>query len=489
LPKLLKEPLVPRVVSFIVLVGILLIIAALFFQVMAQFVLPLFLAAVLVVVFKPLHMWVREQLPGRLRLSALATTILIMLIVLLPTVWLGWNAYRESRIVFNFLRDKENQNKLVARIERAAGPLIDFYDNLAGDRATTPDGVAPTASIDGATTPPPPPAADSATPRFDGTPANSPTEAGPALRGMLRNLASAMGLFLVEIVQGLFRWLLGLIILILALYYFLVDGPTMIHSIMRLSPLDDQYEQELLDKFANVSRAVVLAVLTAAVAQGLLAGIGYYFALNAGAPVVLLMAMTMIGAVVPFVGAAGVWAPTCLWIYFYQDHVVNGVVEQGDSFTAIALALYCGGIVSTIDNVIKPLVLHGQSNIHPLLALMSVLGGIKALGPAGILIGPMVVAFIHALLVMVNRELRLMGGELGDGTYQKQMFPLHPALELEAEQATRESPGGVLEKLAAAAGMVPKPATAEQASQQPSGKLPAKASARQKAAKRRRGQK
>jgi predicted PurR-regulated permease PerM len=441
---------VPRVVSFIVLVGILLIIGAIFFKVMAAFVLPLFLAAVLVVVFKPLHMWVRERLPGRVRLAALATTTLIMLVVLLPMSWLGWNAYREGRTVFNYLKDRENQNRLVSKLEGAAGPLLDFYNNFAGERsssstadgaaATTPSDVPPS---DGQKSP-----VEATSAKTDGAPRPSGGDTGPALRGLLRNVAGALGLLLVDVVQGAFRWLLGLIILILALYYFLVDGPTMIRSIMRLSPLDDQYEQELLDKFANVSRAVVVAVLAAAVAQGLLAGTGYYFALNAGAPVFLLMAMTMIGAVVPFVGAAGVWIPTCLWIYFYQDRVANGVVEQGDPVTAIALAIYCGCVVSTIDNVIKPLVLHGQSNIHPLLALMSVLGGIKALGPAGILIGPMVVAFIHALLVMVNRELRLMGGHGGDGLHQKQMFPMHPALELEADQAARDSPGGLLDKLA-----------------------------------------
>ena len=116
----------------------------------------------------------------------------------------------------------------------------------------------------------------------------------------------------------------------------------MIRSIMRLSPLDDQYEQELLEKFANVSRGVVLAVLAAAVVQGLLAGVGYYFALNAGAPIFLLTAMTMIGAVVPFVGAAGVWIPTCLWIYFYQERIVGGVVEQGDHVAAIRRVLDCG---------------------------------------------------------------------------------------------------------------------------------------------------
>ncbi len=63
------------------------------------------------------------------------------------------------------------------------------------------------------------------------------------------------------------------------------------------------------------------------------------------------------------------------------------------------------------DNVIKPWVLHGQSNLHPLLALLSVLGGVKTLGPIGLLVGPMVVSFLQALLNMLNTELRKDSGE------------------------------------------------------------------------------
>ena len=57
------------------------------------------------------------------------------------------------------------------------------------------------------------------------------------------------------------------------------------------------------------------------------------------------------------------------------------------------------------DNVIKPYILHGQSNIHPLFALLSVLGGVSTLGPIGIVIGPMVVAFLQTLLKILQREM------------------------------------------------------------------------------------
>lgn len=431
----------PRVVSFIVLVGILLFIATMFFKVMAQFVLPLFLAAVLVVVFKPLHMHVRDYLPGRLRISALVTTVLILLVVLLPTAFLGWNAYLEGRGVFSFLRVQQNREELVNKLESVLNPMLDAYVNLTEPTGTAPPDVPPASDADVAGAVVPPGAEIDASIRKPSRPLNAAE--------LYERLAAAIGGFLVDVVKGLLRTLIGLVIMILALYYFLVDGPGMIHTVMRLSPLDNEYERELLDRFANVSRSVVVAVLASAVVQGLLAGIGFYVALAPGAPIFLLTMLTMLLAVVPFVGAAGVWIPTCLWIFFFQgERTVGEQVVTGEPVTALVLAAYCAGIVSTIDNVIKPYVLHGQSNLHPLLALMSVLGGVTALGPVGILVGPMLVAFVHALLVMVNKELRLMSAGEGDGPYQKSMFPIDPNVEIEAEAAADPTAGEELERLA-----------------------------------------
>jgi predicted PurR-regulated permease PerM len=117
--------------------------------------------------------------------------------------------------------------------------------------------------------------------------------------------------------------------------------------------------------------------------------------------VFLLTLLTAVMALVPFLGAASVWIPACLWLYFYDER----------TWAASLLAIYGAAIVSMADNVIKPLVLHGQSRLHPLLALLSVLGGVQALGPIGILVGPMVVAFLQTLLNMLHRELITMDRE------------------------------------------------------------------------------
>ena len=219
------------------------------------------------------------------------------------------------------------------------------------------------------------------------------------VRGSLENAKGAvfsLGGRTTAMIGGI---VIGAVIMVVALYFFLADGPRMVDTVMRLSPLEDRYERELLEDFTNVSRAVVLATLLSAMAQGLLAGLGYYLA--GFHSVVLLMLITSLLAMVPFVGAAAVWAPAALWLYFIDERPA----------AAVLLAIYGAAVVSSIDNLIKPLVLHGKSRLHPLLALLSVLGGVKALGPIGIVVGPMSVAFLQTLLNILHRELTQLDHE------------------------------------------------------------------------------
>ena len=433
----------PRVVSFIVLLAILLLMGAVFFQVMAHFVVPLFLAAVLVVVFKPLHAWVMQHIPGYPRLAALATTLLIMLAVLLPTVWLGWKAALEFRSVYTYL------SAAPPHAQNTADGGAEY------DEAASADSVAKDAGINEKVLATVVARAPAQLKELYKSLTNNEFDE-ETLRNLLANTRGMIGAVAVSGAQIAVKLLFGLAIMTLALYYFLADGPKMLVSLMKLSPLDDEYERELLDKFANISRAVVVASLASAVAQGLLAGVGYFFALDEGAPIFLLTMLTMVLAIVPFAGAAAVWIPTAIWIYLYQPVYENGQPlldaagnpVQGDAFKAICLGLYGVCIVSAIDNVIKPLILHGQSNLHPLVALISILGGVQTLGPIGILVGPMLVAFIQALLNMINKELL----RLGHGTLAAKPgargtpMPLGPATQIEAEAAAASS-SGVLDKL------------------------------------------
>lgn len=384
----------PRVVSFIVLLAIIMLIGSMFFQVMVQFIVPLFLAAVLVVVFKPFHLWMLERIPDRPRVTAALTTLAIVLAVLLPICGLLVRAVSEGATLYHEFYERQAAAQQRELFVRDQAELSDEASD--GEEAAAKPSVYHTV-IDQVVQ-----AINPTLERLDLHQLNSDHLQTYATE-QLQSVAAPLALGGVKVLGST---LIGLAIMVLTMYYFFSDGPSMAKALMRLSPLDDEYEQELLDKFGDISRAVVVATLASAFVQGILAGFGYWVA---GVDMVfLLTALTAFMSMVPFVGAAAIWIPVCLGLYFYNG---NPEYPDGRPLAALALAVYCLAVVSTVDNVIKPWVLHGQSKLHPLLALLSVIGGVQALGPIGILVGPMLVAFLQALLGMLNKELHLLGQE------------------------------------------------------------------------------
>jgi len=457
-----------RTVSLIVLVAVILVIGLVSYRVMAGFLLPMFLALVLVVLFRPMHVWITARLWGRDRVAAGLTTLLILLIVLLPVIGVVSRAagealslaqkidqgqvivklrqFRErlgfgvvSREVETSLSDVESVLNEVQSAEapadrqESAKRLLQEIDHL--EKLLSDD--QPRA---GESPPPPPPwevpiaglrqaASRLATADLsDAAAEDAIDECGMALheaqaaivgsplmawirqqtnpgqsslQGLGARLAGVAGPVALGAGGFVAEFIIGLIVMIVSLYYFLADGPEMIKAVMGLSPLENRYEEQLLQEFGNISRAVVLATLLSAMAQGTLAGFGYYVA--GLESVFFLTVLTTVLAMIPFVGAGAVWIPCSLWL----------VLVENRTWAGILLAIYGALVVSMVDNLIKPTVLHGRSNLHPLLALLSVLGGVKALGPIGIFVGPMVLAFLQTLLNMLSHELTAWEDERG----------------------------------------------------------------------------
>lgn len=442
-----------RMISFWVLVGVIAIVGFLTYRVMASFLVPVFLSVVLTIIFQPMHRWILVKCNDRKWLGALLATSAVVAAVLIPAGLVltlaaaeaismgsqfdiatlkdrlgsarrslglemphGDQTRRIELRLANLLTDtmdgiaKEEQNEAVGQLrtgieqlqldlkaDKVDVDLRPMYDALDEIDQSTPGEISNDAAV------------QVAVQRFR----NFTDELlGGSMRAGLARLANptdaqlrgfnkeTWGLaqnsvlsFTSATASRLGSIIIGLLIMVISLYFFFLDGPRMIRGMMRLSPLEDHYEQELLDEFVNVSRAVVIATLAAAIAQGLLAGIGFYVAgVNS---VFLLMLLTTFLAMIPFVGATAVWLPVALWLGLYEQRYL----------AAILLFIYGATVVSTVDNFIKPYILHGRSKLHPLLALLSVLGGVQALGPIGILVGPMAVVFLQTLLNILHREI------------------------------------------------------------------------------------
>ncbi len=363
-----------KIVSFVVLVVILLIIGGLFLEVMSGFLLPLFMALVLAVMFGPLNRWFRRRCGQHARIAALLTTASILLIVLVPLLLLLAEAGYEAQSLYRSATSGQSMAEMMGtdlQGEKAEAPNVTAFAKWASDKAVELGGRVGI-KID---------------------PNDLMKNIGDGVRNFLAPLA-------LRTTRFLGATLLGLFVMVLATYYFFADGPAMVQTILRLSPLEDNRTGELLDQFGDITRTVIVATLLSAFVQGLLAGAGFFVA-GVGS-VFLLTALAMLFTLVPFVGAAIVWVPVCLWMF----------AVEGRTWPAVLLAAYCIVVVSMADNLIKPLVLHGRSNLHPLLALLSVLGGVEALGPIGILVGPMIVAFLQTLLNMVHAELTKMSAKV-----------------------------------------------------------------------------
>jgi predicted PurR-regulated permease PerM len=345
-----------KAISFAVLVTLIIAVGIVFLMVMQQFLLPLFLAVLLVIMFRPLHEWFLAKVNYRPHVAAGLTTASIVFLVLVPlntiTIVGGLQLTSLMRSQDPKVLVEDFQQKASALTDRARKLAVRFDIDIPPDKQIAAD--------------------------------------------VAHSIKESIAPLAVQTTQWIGSLLFGLVIMIISVYFFFADGPDMLDAIVRLTPMENQHVTKLLEEFDKISRAVVLATVLAALGQGLLAGIGY---LLTGIPnLMLLTAITILMALVPFIGSTVVWVPCVLWLYFMEARTGAALFLMG----------WCIIVVGNADNFIKPYVLQGKSSLHPLLAFLSVIGGVQTLGPIGIFVGPMVVAFFHTLLVLLRQGLITM---------------------------------------------------------------------------------
>ena len=206
---------------------------------------------------------------------------------------------------------------------------------------------------------------------------------------------------LVEIVQGALpeilasgsRAVLATAIMLIALYFLLLEGSRVVQWAWRVSPLDARQTQELTAEMRRVTRATVIGILATAVFQGVAAGAGYLFA---GIPHAAFFGLlTAMVSFVPGVGTSLVWAPASVSLWM-----------GGRPIAAVALALFCLVVVVGAEQVGKPLLMRGQVQMHTGLIFLSLLGGLAMFGLLGVLLGPLIVAFFLAMMRIYERDFR-----------------------------------------------------------------------------------
>jgi predicted PurR-regulated permease PerM len=203
-----------------------------------------------------------------------------------------------------------------------------------------------------------------------------------ALKGIPGWVASQGG----NLLGGLLNALLGFVLVLLAAFYFFVDGRKLVASLMHLSPLPDEYDREIVTKIRDVINATFRGQGLTSLAQGLVTGVGLAIVGIPGS--VLWGAVAAVFSLVPLVGSAAVWLPGVgylLWI-------------GGLGWKPIFLAIWGVAVVSTIDNLVRPLAMKGGTEMPGVVLLFAILGGLSAFGFIGILLGPLVAAMMVSMI-------------------------------------------------------------------------------------------
>ncbi len=333
---------------------VLVAVSVLFVYLVRVFLVPVILAAVFANLVFPLNLQLRRTFRGRRGLAALFSCLAMVIGILVPFY-----------IAATFVREQ------ASGLYEAARPGIEGFlaglGTLAADvermARTAPDPLAQILRL-------------------------LPVEQ-TAWDAQVRDIAATGGGFLATLITNMSRGTVELIanifIILFTMFYFFRDGETMVARIRALSPLDSHYEELLFDRFSWVSRATLRGQ---AILAGIQASIGIVTLWICGVQAPLLWGVVMMTvSIIPLVGT---------WLVMYPLAIVQ--LLTGHVWQGIVIMAVTAGIISNIDNVIRPRLVGQRARMHDLVVFFSTLGGLYVYGVVGFIVGPIIAALFLAIL-------------------------------------------------------------------------------------------
>lgn len=313
-------------------------ISALFVALVSDSLIALFLGAVFSALAYPFYTRVASWMHGRKGPAAVLTLLILILIVLIPALILldlvAVQAYQLTQGAEPWL-EKNLQNP-----EELSIPI--------------PDWVPFRDKID---------------------------NSGPQIAAKLGELAGKVGGYLVKALSaattGAAGFFLDLFVMLYAMFFFLRSGPPLVEKLMTYPPLSPEIQNRLMEKGLSVTRATIKGTVVIGLIQGALGGIAFWVVGIQGAA--FWGATMAVASVIPSVGTALVWVPAVAYL------LLTGQVVAG-----IGLLLWCALVVGGIDNVLRPILVGGDTEIPDILILISTFGGLAMFGFPGLIIGPVI---------------------------------------------------------------------------------------------------
>ncbi|MEM8583515.1 MAG: AI-2E family transporter [Bacteroidota bacterium] len=328
-----------------------------FFFLIEDYLIAVFWAAVLSIIFYGPYVWTAKKLGARRSLSAALTSTSIFLIVIIPLGLLGLALVRQGA-------------DLVSAIESGDIDLVGFLDYI-----------------------------NERIPRLEKWLNDYGITVGN-LREQLSEgaltLSQALGNRMLKYGGNTVTFVLQFSLMLYLLFFFLRDGRKLVRTIVNTVPMGNVRERELVFRFASVARATLKGTLTVAIVQGTIGGI--LFAV-VGIPAALFWGVVMTFlALLPIGGSGLVWGPAAIIM-----------LTQGEIWQGVTILIVGSLIIGLVDNILRPILVGRDTQMPDYLVLLSTLGGITLFGLSGFILGPVVAALFITVWEMMGKEY---GGNL-----------------------------------------------------------------------------
>ncbi|MBU0546409.1 AI-2E family transporter [Patescibacteria group bacterium] len=328
--------------------GILGLITIVFLYMIRPFAYPIFWAAIIAGIFYPLHKRLTRLVKNK-NFSAILTLIVVFFLIVIPLLSIGTLLVSESLDVYASVENNRSQ---------IGSSLVKFADKIQKNPLATRLNIDEKFWVD----------------KFAETTKTVTSYIFITLKNLTQNSLTFMAMF---------------IFMFYALFFFLRDGKKILTFLMHLCPLGDKYEKILYYKFTSTARATLKGTIIVGSIQGILGGLLFYVT---GVEAAFIWAIIMAAlSVIPPLSSAIIWLPAGIIM------LVTGNIWEG-----ILILSFGALVISSIDNLLRPILVGRDAEMHPLLVLFSTLGGLVMFGVSGFIIGPIIASLFMAFWEMYD---------------------------------------------------------------------------------------
>lgn len=230
------------------------------------------------------------------------------------------------------------------------------------------------------------------------------TMAQELLANLIPQIRSSLANWLPQALTSIGTFVIGIALTIVVAYYALVSGETFLRRFKHASPMDDDLEEYFYQETKDTIDGVIWGQIITALLQGAL---GYVAFFVTGIPNAFFWSFVMaILSFLPVVGAFLIWMPAAIYLF-----------AIGNTGLGVGMLIWGTVVISSVDNIVKPMIIGKSSALHPVLAFIGVLGGLVAFGIMGFLMGPLVLslfAVVFNILADSRWDLDAWTPDLGE---------------------------------------------------------------------------